>query len=101
MRWALGVAGLALVVGIWELYKLLGPVDGLEIGDVRVLQSPDTIHTEPMHTELMHSDAAGWWATLVKLRLPPAVPYLLPALRLAAANAVKRVDPARARRARG
>jgi NitT/TauT family transport system permease protein len=41
----------------------------------------------------MHSHAAGWWATLVKLRPPAAVPYLLPAFRLAAADAVKRADP--------
>ncbi|PVZ96407.1 ABC transporter permease [Amnibacterium flavum] len=53
------------------------------IGALRGLQSPDAIHTE-----LMRSYAAGWWATLVKLRFPASVPYLLPALRLAAANAV-------------
>jgi len=55
----------------------------IAIGALRGLQSPDAIHTE-----LMHTYAAGWWTTLVKLRLPAAVPYLLPALRLAAANAV-------------
>jgi NitT/TauT family transport system permease protein len=36
----------------------------------------------------MHSYAASWWSTLIRLRLPASVPYLLPALRLAAANAV-------------
>jgi len=53
------------------------------IGALRGLGAPDTIHVE-----LMRSYAAGWWATLVRLRLPASVPYLLPALRLAAANAV-------------
>jgi NitT/TauT family transport system permease protein len=36
----------------------------------------------------MHSYAAGWWRTLVKLRLPASTPYLFPALRLAGAAAV-------------
>ncbi len=55
----------------------------IAIGALKGLQSPDRIHTE-----LMQSYAAGYWQTLVKLRLPAAVPYLLPALRLGAANAV-------------
>lgn len=55
----------------------------IAVGALRGLQSPDTIHTE-----LMRTYAAGWWRTLVKLRFPASVPYLLPALRLAAANAV-------------
>jgi len=55
----------------------------IAVGALRGLQSPDVIHTE-----LMHSYSAGWWKTLLKLRLPASVPYLLPALRLAAANAV-------------
>lgn len=55
----------------------------IAVGTLRGLQSPDAIHAE-----LMHSYAAGWWKTLVKLRLPASVPFLLPALRLAAANAV-------------
>ncbi|MEW1975045.1 ABC transporter permease subunit [Microbacterium profundi] len=55
----------------------------IAVGALRGLQSPDTIHVE-----LMHSYAAGWWTTLIRLRLPAAVPYLLPALRLGAANAV-------------
>nr|WP_239068971.1 ABC transporter permease subunit [Cellulomonas phragmiteti] len=53
------------------------------VGMLRGLQSPDTIHVE-----LMRAYGAGWWTTLVALRLPAAVPHLLPALRLAAANAV-------------
>lgn len=55
----------------------------IAVGALRGLQSPDRIHTE-----LLHTYAAGYWPTLVKLRLPASVPYLLPALRLGAANAV-------------
>ncbi|PRY69907.1 NitT/TauT family transport system permease protein [Glaciihabitans tibetensis] len=55
----------------------------VSIGALRGLGSPDKAHLE-----LMHSYAAGWWSTLLRLRLPASVPYLLPALRLAAANAV-------------
>ncbi len=53
------------------------------IGALRGLGSPDAIHVD-----LMRSYAAGYWKTLFRLRLPAAVPHLLPALRLAAANAV-------------
>lgn len=53
------------------------------VGALRGLQSPHTIHVE-----LMRAYGAGWLTTLVRLRLPAAVPHLLPALRLAAANAV-------------
>jgi NitT/TauT family transport system permease protein len=55
----------------------------VSIGALRGLASPDV-----NHVELMRSYSVGWWATLVRLRLPASVPYLLPALRLAAANAV-------------
>ncbi|QEO14710.1 ABC transporter permease subunit [Agromyces intestinalis] len=55
----------------------------IAVGALKGLQSPDRIHTE-----LMQTYAAGYWATLWKLRAPAAVPYLLPALRLGAANAV-------------
>ncbi|KGM14174.1 ABC transporter permease [Cellulomonas bogoriensis] len=53
------------------------------VGALRGLQSPETLHTE-----LMRAYGTGWWTTLVRLRLPASVPYVLPALRLAAANAV-------------
>ncbi|MEV6772157.1 ABC transporter permease subunit [Nocardia sp. NPDC051030] len=53
------------------------------IGMLRGLQSPSKASVE-----LLHSCAAGWWATLLHLRLPAAVPHLLPALRLGAAAAV-------------
>ncbi|RXZ87728.1 ABC transporter permease subunit [Agromyces atrinae] len=55
----------------------------IAIGALRGLQSPDTIHLE-----LMHTYGIGWWKTLGRLRFPASVPYLLPALRLGAANAV-------------
>ncbi|WP_448006532.1 ABC transporter permease [Agromyces bauzanensis] len=55
----------------------------IAVGALKGLQSPDVIHEE-----LMQTYAAGYWQTLVKLRFPAAVPYLLPALRLGAANAV-------------
>jgi NitT/TauT family transport system permease protein len=55
----------------------------IAVGALRGLQSPDRIHLE-----LMHTYAVGYWPTLLRLRLPASVPYLLPALRLGAANAV-------------
>ncbi|WP_139415911.1 ABC transporter permease [Agromyces laixinhei] len=55
----------------------------IAVGALKGLQSPDRIHTE-----LMQTYAAGYWQTLMKLRFPASVPYLLPALRLGAANAV-------------
>lgn len=53
------------------------------IGMLRGLASPDALHLD-----LMRANSASWWQTLVRLRLPAAVPHLLPALRLAAASAV-------------
>jgi NitT/TauT family transport system permease protein len=53
------------------------------VGMLRGLQSPSA-----SGVELMRSYAAGWWRTLVKLRLPASMPYLFPALRLAGAAAV-------------
>jgi NitT/TauT family transport system permease protein len=50
---------------------------------LRGLQAP-----ERAHLDLMRTYAAGYGATLLRVRLPAAVPYLLPALRLAAAAAV-------------
>ena len=38
--------------------------------------------------ELMDSYAAGWWTTLVKLRFPSAVPYMIPGFKLAATASV-------------
>jgi NitT/TauT family transport system permease protein len=55
----------------------------IAVGMLRGLQSPSAAGVE-----LMHSYAAGWWRTLLKLRFPAALPYLFPALRLAGAAAV-------------
>jgi NitT/TauT family transport system permease protein len=69
-----------LSVAIIASYLAFFPV---AIGALRGLAAPDRIHLD-----LMRSYAAGYWPSLLRLRLPAAVPYLLPALRLAAANAV-------------
>ncbi len=69
-----------LSVAIIASYLAFFPV---AVGALRGLAAPDHIHLD-----LMRSYAAGSGATLLRLRLPAAVPYLLPALRLAAANAV-------------
>ncbi|MDN4484410.1 ABC transporter permease [Demequina lignilytica] len=53
------------------------------VSALRGLKSPPAADID-----LFRAYAAGWWTTLLRLRLPSSVPYLLPALRLAAANAV-------------
>ncbi|WP_194838091.1 ABC transporter permease [Nocardia sp. XZ_19_369] len=53
------------------------------VGMLRGLQAPSKASVE-----LLHSYSASWWETLLHLRLPAAVPHLLPALRLAAAASV-------------
>jgi len=70
----------ALSVAIIASYLSFFPI---AIGVLRGLESPDR-----MHLDLMRSYAAGYWPTLLRLRIPAAVPHLLPALRLAAASAV-------------
>ena len=55
----------------------------ISVGALRGLLSP-----APSSLELMDSYAAGWFHTLVKLRLPASVPYLIPSLKLAASAAV-------------
>ncbi|MDZ4046552.1 MAG: ABC transporter permease subunit [Rhodoglobus sp.] len=69
-----------LSVAIISSYLAFFPV---AVGVLRGLEAPDRIHVD-----LMRTYAAGYWQTLLRLRLPAAVPHLLPALRLAAANAV-------------
>lgn len=69
-----------LSVAIIASYLAFFPV---AIGVLKGLAAPDQIHLD-----LMRTYAAGYWPTLLRLRLPASVPYLLPALRLAAANAV-------------
>jgi len=53
------------------------------IGALRGFQSPPTAQVE-----LFRAQAASWTRTMLSLRLPASVPYLLPALRLGAATAV-------------
>jgi NitT/TauT family transport system permease protein len=55
----------------------------IAIGALRGLRSP-AAHS----VELMRSFSASWWQSFRRLRLPASVPYLIPALRLAAASAV-------------
>lgn len=55
----------------------------MAVGALRGLQSP-----APAAVELFTSYAVSWSRTLLRLRLPAAVPFLLPALRLAATSAV-------------
>lgn len=67
-------------VAVIASYLAFFPVS---IGALRGFSSP-----EPAQLDLMRSYGIGWWRTFLQLRLPASVPYLLPALRLAAANAV-------------
>jgi NitT/TauT family transport system permease protein len=67
-------------VAVIASYLAFFPVS---IGALRGLESPDRAHVE-----LLRTYAVGWWTTLIRLRLPSSIPYLLPALRLAAASAV-------------
>ncbi|MGV8895826.1 MAG: ABC transporter permease [Rhodoglobus sp.] len=69
-----------LSVALIASYLAFFPV---AVGVLRGLEAPDRIHLD-----LMRTYAAGYWPTLLRLRLPAAVPHLLPALRLAAASAV-------------
>ena len=55
----------------------------IAVGMLRGLKAPDATHLD-----LMRTYGVGWWRTLISLRVPASVPYLLPALRLAAASAV-------------
>ena len=53
------------------------------VGMARGLKSPDAVAGE-----YFRSVNAGWRQTLTRLKLPASVPFLIPALRLAAAGAV-------------
>ncbi|MFL6128540.1 MAG: ABC transporter permease [Mycobacteriales bacterium] len=67
-------------VAVIAAYLAFFPV---AVGALRGLRSP------PEHAvELMRSYSASYRQSLLRLRLPAAVPYLIPALRLAAASAV-------------
>jgi NitT/TauT family transport system permease protein len=67
-------------VSVISAYLAFFPV---AVGALRGLTSPPRVQTE-----LLACYAASWWQTLVRLRLPASVPYLIPALKLAAAAAV-------------
>jgi len=67
-------------VSVIAAYLAFFPV---AIGALRGLASPT-----PVQAELLSSLAASWWQTLVRLKLPASVRYLIPALKLAAAAAV-------------
>jgi len=69
-----------LSVAVIASYLAFFPV---AVGVLRGLQAPERVHLE-----LMRSYAASAGQTMRRLRLPASVPYLLPALRLAAASAV-------------
>lgn len=55
----------------------------IAVGMLRGLTSP-----AKADVELFRSLAAGWWTTMLRLRLPASVPHVVPAERLAAAAAV-------------
>ncbi len=67
-------------VAVIAAYLAFFPV---AVGALRGLKSP-----QATHLDLMHAYGVGWWRSLLTLRLPASVPFLLPALRLAAASAV-------------
>ena len=67
-------------VAVIAAYLAFFPV---AVGMLRGLKSPDATHLD-----LMRTYGVGWGRTLISLRLPASVPFLLPALRLAAAAAV-------------
>ena len=53
------------------------------VGMLRGLTSP-----RAADVELFRALACGWWTTLLRLRLPASVPFVIPAVKLAAAAAV-------------
>jgi NitT/TauT family transport system permease protein len=73
----------------WQPWMSVAVISGylaffpVAVGMLRGLNSP-----QPAQLGLMHSYAASWWQTLIRLRLPASVGYLVPALRLAAAASV-------------
>jgi NitT/TauT family transport system permease protein len=67
-------------VAVIAAYLAFFPV---AVGGLRGLQAPSS-----EAVDLMDSYAASWRQTLLKLRFPAAVPYLVPALKLAAASSV-------------
>lgn len=85
-----GWGGHIVVLGHpWQSWMSVAVISGylaffpVAVGMLRGLNSPQTAQLG-----LMHSYAASWWQTLVRLRLPASVGYLVPALRLGAAASV-------------
>ena len=85
-RWGDGwsIAGLtwqpSTSVAVIAAYLAFFPV---AIGMARGLKSPEAVHTDYFRVT-----GSGWWKTLVRLKVPASVPFLIPALRLGAAAAV-------------
>lgn len=67
-------------VAVIAAYLAFFPV---AVGALRGLKSP-----QATHLDLFHAYDVGWWRSLVTLRLPACVPFLMPALRLGAATAI-------------
>lgn len=67
-------------VSVIAAYLAFFPV---AVGMARGLSSPSAVHAD-----YFRCSAAGWWQTLIRLKLPSSVPFLIPSLRLAAAGAV-------------
>ncbi len=73
----------------WQPWMSVAVISGylaffpVAVGMLRGLNSP-----QPAQLGLMHSYAASWWQTLIRLRLPASVGYVVPALRLGAAASV-------------
>jgi NitT/TauT family transport system permease protein len=73
----------------WQPWMSVAVISGylaffpVAVGTLRGLNSP-----QAAQLGLMHSYAASWWQTLIRLRLPASVGQLVPALRLGAAASV-------------
>lgn len=80
---------LAVLGRPWQPWMSVAVISGylaffpVAVGMLRGLNSP-----QAAQLGLMHSYAASWWQTLIRLRLPASVGHLVPALRLGAAAAV-------------
>lgn len=67
-------------VAVIAAYLSFFPVS---IGMLRGLEAPTGVHVE-----LFKSLSASWFTTLIRLKLPAAIPFLVPSLRLGAAASV-------------
>lgn len=82
-------AGLHIGGFVWQQWMSVAVIAAylaffpISVGMLRGLMAPTEVNVE-----LFHSLAAGWSTTLLRLKLPAAIPFLLPALRLGAAAAV-------------